>query len=49
MGLDAGRTRDVLWTSTSPQLYDLLVTRRGWSLADYANHVLTMLVAALLD
>ncbi len=49
VGLDAGRTRDVLWTITSPQLYDLLVTRRGWSLADYANHVLSMLVAALLD
>ena len=49
VGLDAGRTRDVLWTSTSPQLYDLLVTRRGWSLPDYGNHVLVMLVAALLD
>lgn len=48
-GLDAGRTRDVLWTSTSPQLYDLLVTRRGWSLADYGNHVHIMLAAALLD
>ena len=49
VGLDAGRTRDVLWTTTSPQVYDLLVTRRGWSLADYANHVLIMLVAVLLD
>ena len=49
VGLDAARKRDVLWTSTSPQLYDLLVTRRGWSLADCANHVLIMLLAALLD
>ena len=48
-GMDPGRTRDVLWASTSPQLYDLLVTRRGWSLADYGEHVLDVLTATLLD
>ena len=46
---DPSRTRDVLWTSTSPHMYDLLVTRRGWLLPDYGNHVLDMLAAALLD
>lgn len=48
-GLDTGRTRDLLWTWTSPQLYDLLVTRRGWPLPDYGDHVREILVAALLD
>ena len=47
--LNVNRTRDLLWTYTSPQLYDLLVVRRGWSLADYADHVRQALVAALLS
>ena len=47
-GLDEGRTRDVLWSCTSPQLYDLLVTRRGWSLREYGEHVLDVLVSTLV-
>ena len=41
-------TRDVLWTYTSAQLYDLLVGRRGWSLEQYERFVREALVAALL-
>lgn len=41
-------TRDVLWTYTSAQLYDLLVGRRGWSLEQYEQFVREALVAALL-
>lgn len=47
-GLDDQRTRDLLWTYTAPQLYDLLVVRRGWSLGDYEQHVRAALTAALL-
>ena len=47
-GLDVQRTRDVLWTYTAPQLYDLLVVHRGWSLEDYRRHVRDALSAALL-
>jgi len=41
-------TRDVLWTYTSAQLYDLLVDRRGWSLQQYKQFVREALAAALL-
>ncbi|HEX8498411.1 MAG TPA: TetR/AcrR family transcriptional regulator [Actinomycetales bacterium] len=47
-GLAVDRTRDLLWTCTAPQLYDLLVTRRGWSLEDYRRHVRDVLVHVLL-
>jgi AcrR family transcriptional regulator len=43
------RVRDVLWTCTSAELFDLLVTRRGWSSAAYGDFVLGTLSAALLD
>jgi AcrR family transcriptional regulator len=46
--VDADRTRDLLWTYTSAQLYDLLVVRRGWSLPEYERHVQGALTAALL-
>lgn len=47
-GATAEATRDVLWTYTSVQLYDLLVGRRGWSLQQYERFVREALVAALL-
>jgi AcrR family transcriptional regulator len=47
--LDPERTRDLLWAYTSPHLYDLLVTRRGWPLEDYEQHVRAALDAALLS
>ena len=47
-GLTVDRTRDLLWTCTAPQLYDLLVTRCGWPLADYERHVRVTLGTALL-
>ncbi|SDO91499.1 transcriptional regulator, TetR family [Klenkia soli] len=43
------RVRDVLWTCTSAELHDLLVTRRGWTPAAYGEFVLGTLRAALLD
>lgn len=34
-GLSAEEVRDVLWTFNSPELYDLLVLRRGWTAERY--------------
>jgi AcrR family transcriptional regulator len=40
--------RDVLWTYNSPELYELLVMRRGWSPERYGRWVADALIAALL-
>lgn len=51
-GLRAGLTRptvrDILWTLNAPELWDLLVRRRGWSHAAYVEFVRDSLRAALL-
>jgi AcrR family transcriptional regulator len=47
-GLSADRVRDVLWTYTSPELYDRLVGQRGWSLDDYADFVFRGMCGQLL-
>ena len=39
---------DVLWTYSSPELYELLVLRRGWSLARYGRFIADAMIAALL-
>jgi AcrR family transcriptional regulator len=46
MTLDAAR--DVLWTYSSPQLYELLVIRRGWSVERYGRFIADSMIAALL-
>ena len=38
----------ILWTYSSPEVYELLVLRRGLSLADYASFVSEAMAAALL-
>jgi hypothetical protein len=38
-----------MWTYGSPDLYELLVTGRGWSPERYGRFVGQALVAALLD
>jgi AcrR family transcriptional regulator len=40
--------RDVLWTYSAPELYELLVVRRGWPVDRYAAFVTEGLKAALL-
>ena len=40
--------RDLLWTCSSPELYDLLVRRCGWSANRYGQFVAATLVNALL-
>ena len=41
--------RDVLWTYSSPDLYELLVVRRGWPLERYGRFVANGMKAALLE
>lgn len=47
-GATVEEVRDVLWTYSAPELYDLLVIRRGWKVDDYAAFVTAGLKGALL-
>lgn len=47
-GLDLEQARDVVWVIISPELYVLLVHRRGWPLAAYESWLADALAAALL-
>lgn len=47
-GLGLAATRDVLWLYSSPELYDLLVRRRRWSVGRYSEFVAAAMIAALL-
>jgi AcrR family transcriptional regulator len=48
-GLSVAKAADVMWTFSSPELYDLLVQRSGWDLEAYGAFVADGLIAALLD
>ena len=47
-GLDIRSAADVLWTYSSPELFELLVLRRGWTVERYGTFVADAMVAALL-
>ena len=47
-GLRAREVADVLWVCSSPELYDLLVRRRGWALTRYARFIVDVMCAVLL-
>jgi AcrR family transcriptional regulator len=47
-GVTLGAATDVLWTYSSPDLYDLLVVRRHWSVQRYGRFVADAMIAALL-
>lgn len=38
-GISIEQAGDILWTYSSPQVYDLLVLRSGWNLDQYANFI----------
>jgi hypothetical protein len=42
------RAGEILWTYSSPELYELLVLTRGWPLDLYANFIADAMIAALL-
>lgn len=47
-GLDPVEVRDVLWTFTAVEFYELLVLYRGWSLRRYEQWTAHGIIAALL-
>lgn len=47
-GVSRSEARDVLWTYNSLEVWDLLVTQRGWSAARYGRWIGVQLGAALL-
>lgn len=47
-GITLEQARDVLWTISSPEFYELLVLRRGWSMDRFAAFQADLLIAALL-
>jgi AcrR family transcriptional regulator len=47
-GISVAHTADVLWTYSSPDLYELLVLRRGWTIRRYARFVADAMAGALL-
>jgi len=47
-GITLEQARDILWTMSSPELYELLVIRRGWSLDRFAMFQAEQMIAALL-
>lgn len=46
-GLSVQRAGEILWTYSSPQIYDLLVVRSGWTNTQYAEFITTGLTASL--
>jgi AcrR family transcriptional regulator len=48
-GVDPDRARDMLWALISPEMYLLLVVRRGWPLDDYERWLAEAISDALLS
>jgi hypothetical protein len=47
-GITISEAADILWAYSSPELYELLVIRRGWPVQRYGHFVGQALIAALL-
>ncbi|SNY65215.1 TetR/AcrR family transcriptional regulator [Paractinoplanes atraurantiacus] len=47
--VEPGRARDVVWTLISPEVYELLVTDRGWSLDEYEQWLAQSFTDALVE
>jgi AcrR family transcriptional regulator len=47
-GITVAQAADILWTYSSPELYELLVLRRGWSAEHYGRFAAQAMIAALL-
>ena len=47
-GIRLADASDILWTYSSPELYDLLVRRRHWTLPKYSAFIIDALKRALL-
>ena len=47
-GISLADAADILWTYSSPELYELLVLRRGWAPERYGRYVADAMIDALL-
>jgi AcrR family transcriptional regulator len=47
-GISLAQAADVLWTYSAPELYELLVLRRGWTITRYGRFVADSMIDALL-
>ena len=47
-GITLDEAADVLWTYSSPELYEMLVIRRGWDVERYGRFIADSMIAALL-
>ena len=47
-GITFNGATDVLWTYSSPELYELVVIRRGWAVERYGRFIADAMIAALL-
>jgi len=47
-GVTIKRAAEIMWTYSSPELYELLVLTRGWPLKHYSTFVADAMIAALL-
>jgi AcrR family transcriptional regulator len=47
-GITLDEAADVLWTYSSPELYEMLVIRRGWDVERYGRFIADAMIAALL-
>ena len=47
-GVTVARAADVLWTYSAPELYELLVLRRGWAPARFGRFIADAMIDALL-
>src|SRR5438309_2275859 len=47
-GVTLAHAADVLWSFSSPELYELLVLRRGWTPKRYGRYIADAMIHALL-
>ena len=47
-GVSVAHAADLMWTLTAPELYELVVVRRGWTAAAFGELVASAMIAALL-
>jgi len=47
-GVSVPQAAEVLWTYSSPELYELLVLKRGWQLNRYGRFLADAMIAAIL-
>ncbi len=47
-GITLDKATDVLWTCSSVEFYELLVLKRDWSAAEFAEFIADFMIAGLL-